>query len=390
MKNFKFNNSVKIIFGSGCHKEIGATLAQQYKKALLMVGRGIPDIYQQELKEDLLCSGITVYETDKVDSNPRASTVRKAAALCRSNGIDVILALGGGSTMDCAKMTGASAATGIDVYDFLWGDIKPITAGLPVVTVPTLAATGTELNNTAVIRNEETKKKSSCAADCLYPAYAFIDPYYAEKLPKRIALWGAMDTLSHAFEYYFNGYDSPFQLRFSEGLILAEIECIKHIVRFGLDPFYYGEMMWIAAMTWGTGLTRIGRGLPDMACHTIEEGIGAYYDTHHGAGLAIITPNWMRYVYEKSPRIFARFARNVWGVTESDDLKAAKTGVDCMEAFLDFTGVERSYRQLTDAVTDLQLVKLSEEIYNDNNGVVGRLVPLKPRDIYEILKLSSR
>lgn len=390
MLSLKFQNPVKIVFGEGCRQEIGSTLAPFYSKVLFMIGRGLPELYRRQMTENLTQNGLEVFETDAVDSNPRVSTVRKAADICRSENIDVIVALGGGSAMDCGKMTGVCAATGLDVCDYLWGDIQPITASLPVVTVPTIAATGTELNNTAVIRNEQTKKKSSCAADCMYPAYSFIDPQYAENLPKRIALWGAMDILSHTFEYYFNGYDSPYQLRCSEGIILAAMECIQRIAKNGYDPFYYGELMWTASMTWGTGLTRIGRGLPDMACHTIEEGIGAFYDTHHGAGLGIITPNWMRAVYEKSPGIFARFARNIWGVTESDDRKAAAQGIERMESFIDEIGVERSYRQLTDSIVDSQLAQLSEDIYRDNDGVVGRLVPLSPQDIYRILTLSSK
>ena len=390
MQNLDFQNPVRIIFGQGSRKEIGKTLGEVYHKMLLMVGRGIPSAYIQALSEDLRENGIQVFETDPVDSNPRVSSVRKAADLCRTEKIEAIIALGGGSTMDCAKMTGASAATGLDVCSFLWGDVQPITASIPVITVPTIAATGTELNNTAVIRNELTKKKSSCAAACMYPAYSFIDPEYAEKLPKRIAMWGAMDVLSHTFEYYFNGYYSPFQLRFSEGIILAALECISHLARDGYDPFYYGELMWTAAMTWGTGLTRIGRGLPDMACHTIEEGVGAYYDTHHGAGLGIITPNWMRFVCDKKPEIFARFARNIWGVQEKNDQCAAREGISRMESFLAKTGIETSYRQLTDQITDERLECLAREIYQENNGVVGRLVPLSIEDIYKVLSMSCR
>ncbi|MEG0751935.1 MAG: iron-containing alcohol dehydrogenase [Oscillospiraceae bacterium] len=390
MKDLVFENPVKIYFGNNARRKVGKTLEGRYHSALALIGKGIPGSFYTELVTDLKDSGIAVFETGEVDSNPRVSTVRAGAEICVNNKIDVVIALGGGSTMDCAKMIAVSAAMGIDVCDFLWGDPKPITASLPVVTIPTVAATGTELNNTAVIRNEFTKKKSSCAAECMYPQYSFIDPLVAEKLPKRIALWGAMDVLSHTYEYYFNGYYSPFQLRFSEGIMLAAMECIEQLAKDGFDSFNYGELMWTAAMTWGTGLTRIGRGAPDMACHTIEEGMGAYFDTHHGAGLGVITPVWMRYIYTKSPEIFARYARNIWKVEETDDTKAALAGIESLEEWMRKLGVERSYRQLTDKITDEQLKVLSDEIYSDNKGVVGRLVPLSGEDVYKILKLSSK
>ncbi len=390
MQILSFQNPVKIEFGQGVRNKIGSTLAKQYKTILMLCAKGIPEEFFKDLHKDLSGNGIKVVLTENVDSNPRISTVRIATKMCIENDVEAIVALGGGSALDCAKMTAASAATGIDVKDFLWGETKEITASLPVITVPTIAATGTELNNTAVIRDEVTKKKSSCAALSMYPEYSFIDPYYAQNLPTNIMRWGAMDVLSHTFEYYFNGYNSPFQLRFSEGIILAAMECITELAEHGYDLFYYGELMWTSAMTWGTGLTRIGRGLPDMACHTIEEGIGAFYDTHHGAGLGVITPNWMRYVYKKSPEIFARFARNIFGVTERDDVLAAKMGIECFEKWLEKVNMETSYRQLCDKITDEKLQEIADDIYEDSNGVVGRLVPLSKQDILEILKLSCK
>ncbi len=181
----------------------------------------------------------------------------------------------------------------------------PVTSSLPVITVPTLAATGTEINNAAVMVNQKTKEKYWAIVN--FPVLALQDPVLTTTIPLQLIIWGAMDILSHTFEYYFNGYNnSEFQLCFSEALILSIMKTVEALIKNPKDVNARGELMWDSVMAWG-GLTKIGQGDPDMACHSIEESFNGYFNTHHGACLGILTPNWMKIACKKAPFEFARY-----------------------------------------------------------------------------------
>ena len=385
MLEFSFHNKVEIFFGDGVRRKIGDKLHGDFTSVLVVMGKGINEKEYSNICSDLIRNEIKVYEIEPITSNPHLSAVRDGAIECKKNGVELVIALGGGSAMDCAKMIAASAMSEIDPAKFLWGEKVPIERSLPTVMVPTIAATGTELNNTAVIRDEVKKKKNSCASEAMYPKYTFIDPELAVDLPQKLIIWGAMDILSHTFEYYFNGYESIFQNNISEGIIRSVIDCIDQIMNEGFTTKVYGELMWTASVTWGTGLTKIGRGLPDMACHTIEEGIGAYYDTHHGAGLGIITPQWMRHIDKKAPKPFARFARNIFNVNDEDDVAAADQGINDFVQWIKRIGAPQSYSELNDSISKDTIRTISDEIFRENNGVVGRLIALNANDIFQIL-----
>lgn len=387
MNKFEFRNPVKIIFGPGTRKQIGSVLSRDFQRALVLVGKGplVGSERYVELVSNLATNGIRVVEMDPIDSNPRITSARKGALVCRKKSVDVIIALGGGSTMDCAKIMAGAAAMGVDPERFIFGERVELDKSIPTVMIPTIAATGTEVNNTAVMRDEVQKLKNSCGSDAMYPLIAFVDPELADSLPKHVALHGAFDILSHTFEYYFNGDDSIFQNRFSEGILLAVMDMMEKLAKNGYEVNLYGELMWSAIMTWGTGLTRIGRGLPDMACHTIEEGIGAYLDTHHGAGLAVLTPLWMELVYERRPDVFARFARNVFGIRGNDDIDCAKKGVQKFTQWCKLIGLPQNYCDLGIAeLSQNGIATIIQNIFTYNN-TVGRLTPLSEEDVQTLL-----
>ena len=252
--------------------------------------------------------------------------------------------------------------------------------------IPTIAATGTELNNTAVVVDEKTKDKSWCFT--AYPRYCIMDPEITELLPRTLTVWGAMDILSHTFEYYFNGYSgSEFQLSFSEALITATMRALEKVVQDPGDMTARGEIMWCSAMTWGTGLTKIGRKEPDMTCHNIEERFSGYFDTHHGGCLGIVTPRWMSLAVDRAPAAFARFARKVMGIVCPDDKEAAFLGVSAYIEWLKQVQAPQVYSDLSHTITfsDEQLQLVAESIWRICDGHIGKLTPMSFEDIKSIL-----
>jgi alcohol dehydrogenase YqhD (iron-dependent ADH family) len=293
--------------------------------------------------------------------------------------------------MDCAKLMALSAKTGVDPFEYVWGSRPGVTESIDTVMIPTIAATGTELNNTAVVVDEKTKDKSWCFTE--YPRYCIMDPEITASLPKTLTIWGAMDILSHTFEYYFNGYsESEFQLSFSEALIMTTMTALRKLVQNPNDLESRGEIMWCSAMTWGTGLTKIGRKDPDMTCHNIEERFSGHFDTHHGGCLGIITPRWMCLVMEREPAIFARFARKVMGIVCNNEKEAAILGVSAYIEWLKKVQAPQAYSDLSDTINfdDDQLSIVAQKIWRICNGKIGKLTPMSFEDIKAVVFAGKR
>lgn len=387
MRAFEFYNPVKVVFGNGCISHIALYLNGTYERYLLVSTRSArkTGVYEK-VKEELVKAGGEVFEISAVPTNPKMENVYEGVDTARENGVECVVALGGGSVMDCSKIIAMSAKTGTDARDYVWGNADENTESLPTVMIPTIAATGTELNNTAVVVDGKKKEKSWCYT--AYPTFCFIDPEVTVTLPIQLIIWGAMDILSHTFEYYMNGcMESEFQLRLSEGIILSVMSALEKLVEDSENLTAAGELLWTSTMTWGTGLTKIGRGDAEMSCHNIEERFSGYFDTHHGGGLGVITPRWMEFVCRKKPAIFARFARNVMKVTEEDDKKAAIFGVQKYVEWLKKIGAPQVYQDL-DQKKDFgekELDTVVEKIWEVCSGKVGKLVPLSKEDIRKIL-----
>ena len=346
MERFDYYNPVCTYFGQGRISEISKYLKDKYKCYLLVTSKTFKhNETGHKVIEELEKSGGKIINISSISTNPKMENIYEGVKAARENHCDCIVALGGGSVMDCSKIIAMAAKTGIDAKKYLWGDADEDTSSIDTVMIPTIAATGTELNNTAVAVDKKSKEKFWCYT--AFPKYCFMDPEITCSLSKKLTIWGAMDILSHSFEYYMNGnMESEFQLRFSESLIIAVMDAVEKLVDNPLDIKARGELMWCSTMTWGTGLTKIGRGEAEMSCHNIEERLSGYFDTHHGGGLGIITPRWMLYVYPKAPEIFARFARNVMKVDEKDDLKAARKGINAFILWLKKVGAPETYSDL--------------------------------------------
>jgi alcohol dehydrogenase len=390
MDDFRYYSPVRVVFGPGSRAKIGEELDGRYEKALLVCGKGPfrDNGTFAQVRTSLEKSGIKVFEMGDIDSNPRISSVEEGAALCKKQGIQVVIALGGGSTMDCCKVMAGAAMTDMDPRKFLWGDKVRMESSLDTVMIPTFAATGTELNNTAVILDDKTLSKSWCEAECMFPKITIVDPEIAAGAPYRLTNWGCMDILSHVFEFYFNGRpDALFQRELSEALIVSAMSCVELLQKDPRDLRARGEIAWISIVAWG-GLTKIGRGAPDMACHTCAEGLVPYFDIHHGAALGVFTPRWMRWAAPRRPEAFARFARKVLGVTETDDAKAALEGVERYIAWTRKVGAPESFEELAGVrIDDAKLREIARRVMEEN-PTVGRLVPLEEEDIFRLFKAS--
>lgn len=388
MKDFRYFNPVEVRFGAGVKSELGKTLKDKYKKVLLVCSKGPfhENGLYDSVKADLEENGISVFEMSDVEANPKLYRIREGVTVCKDNEVECVIALGSGSAIDCTKAISAAAAMHVDPYDLYWGKRVEVTRTLDTVMIPTFAATGSEMNKSSVAVNEETKEKYFFDAD--YAKYVFMDPEITLTVPIKLTVWGVMDILSHTFEYYFNGdRDSEFQTRLSEAIIISVMRNVEKLVENPQDLNARGEIMWAAAMTWGTGLTWIGRGQADMACHGIEESFSAYFDTHHGACLGVLTPRWMEKVAVKEKGMFSRFARNVMEVKEEDDEKAARKGVEKYKEWVKAIGAPNTYFDLAPLeFSDEELLRVAKTACKVYHGGVGKMTRFGEEEVFNMLK----
>lgn len=333
MYNFTLHIPTRIHFGKGqisCLSE----LRESGTKVLLVYGggsikrNGIYDTAVEILKK----AGLTVYDLPGVEPNPRIESVRKGVEMCKAEGIDMTLAIGGGSTIDCAKVIAAGAGYDGDPWDLVL-DRSLIKTALPIYSVVTLAATGSEMNPSAVISDFAKHEKWGTSAPALVPTMSILDPTYTFSVPKRQTAAGSADIMSHTFENYFSFEQADVQKAFGEGLLKV---IIRNAPKALAEPDNYdarANLMWAASHAIN-GITKMGNA-PAWCIHPMEHELSAFYDITHGVGLAILTPVWMEHILsEKTAPVFAAYGRNVWGVTESDDMYAAKTAIEKTKEFL--------------------------------------------------------
>ena len=379
MNNFTFENKTTVFFGKGSVAEsLPALLGSYGKNVLLAYGGGSiknNGVYD-EVAGILEAAGKNVTEFSGIMSNPTYAKVQEGAALARENDVDLILAVGGGSVSDCCKAVSAQAKLDEDLWEL--ENVKHGAPGglIPLVTIVTVFGTGSEMNAGAVITTEELKVKGplwGAQADA-----AFLDPTYTMSVPFVQVISGAFDTLSHAMETYF---DTCAQ-NLSDDINLALMGSVVRNIRTLLDdPQNYearSELAWASAMA-ENGILKIGK-LTGFECHMMEHQLGAYTNCNHGAGLAVIHPHLYRHIYEGNVERFARFAREVWGVSDADDNAAALVGIDALAAFIKEIGLPTTFAELgIPADTDLRAVADSTVI------LPGVPKQLDADEIYQIL-----
>lgn len=298
MDNFIFQNPTKLIFGQGQISELPKEAARYGKKMLLIYGGG--SIKRNGIYDEVLAKlneiDAEIYELPGVEPNPRLSTVRKGVEICKREGIEFLLAVGGGSTIDCTKAIAAGAKMDADVWDIVTKKTEPAEA-LPFGTILTLAATGTEMNANSVITNWDTKEKHGWSSSHVYPKFSILDPAYTFTVPKDQTVYGIVDMMSHVFEHYFHlTPNTPMQDRFCESILQTVIETAPKLLA---DPenYEHREVILLCSTYALNGMINVGiRG--DWASHNLEHAVSAVHDIPHGGGLAILFPNYMKHILD--------------------------------------------------------------------------------------------
>lgn len=384
MDNFKFNAYTEMLFGKGQITKLPEALGRYGKNVLLAYGggsikkNGIYDTIQNLLKD------FNIVELSGIEPNPRIETVRRGVSLCRENNIDVILAVGGGSTIDCSKVVAAGYYYDGDAWDIVL-DSSKIDRVLPIVTILTLAATGSEMNKGAVISNMETNEKLGTGNWNMIPKTSILDPEYLYTLPAIQTAAGTADIMSHVIESYFKKTKDAFvQDKISEGLLET---CIKYCPIALEDTNNYearANLMWASSLALN-GLCGSGKG-GSWTCHPIEHELSAYYDITHGVGLAIVTPRWMRYILsEETVDKFVDYAINVWHLPVNEDkFILAKAAIDATEKFFKECGLPMT---LTEVGIDKSKFKEMAEGAVKHGGLQHAYVALNEEDVYKILEM---
>jgi alcohol dehydrogenase YqhD (iron-dependent ADH family) len=390
---FEFYNPTHLIFGAGSLAHLGEIAGRYGKKALIVTGGGSvkrSGVFDKAVSS-LNAAGVAYAECSGVEPNPRITTVRRGSQIAKDEGCDMIIALGGGSTMDASKAMAAAFYYDGDPWNMVFhGQPDPhIPArALPIITVPTLAATGSETNKSAVITNEGTKEKSFIQSDCLYPAVALVDPELTLTVPKDQTAYGVCDLIIHVTESYFNGVDgTPIQDRFAEGVILNAMDWGTKAVADGNDLEARTQVQYASILAlngWVNSGTNGG-----YPVHMIEHTISAYHDITHAAGLSAINASWMRFAARHRPQKFVQFAERIFSLKAKgpDDLDCALQGIDRFEAFLKDIGCPTRLSELR--IDDTLISKYAQEtlrIIHDENGKLPARPAMTEKDIIEVLR----
>lgn len=386
MNEFVFRNPVKLLFGKGQLQHLTDELSGYGKKVLLVYGGGSikrNGLYD-EVVDKLASANYEIIELGGVDPNPRVSTARKGAELCKEHQIDVILAVGGGSVLDCTKLIAAAAKYDGDSWDFVTKKEFP-TDALPFGTVLTLAATGSEMNAGSVITNEETEEKLSWDSPFGFPKFSILDPTYTFSVPRDHTVYGIVDMMSHMLEQYFhNASNTPLQDEMIEAALRVVIDNGPKLLE-NLESYELRETILFAGV-WGlNGFLQMGT-IGDWATHNIEHAVSAIYDIPHAGGLAILFPHWMRKNIHVDLQRFANLATNVFHVdTEGKKIEeVALEGIDRLSAFWTSLGAPNK-------LADYQINSSRIEEMADKAmvaGPFGNFVKLQREDVVDILRAA--
>ncbi len=340
MKDFEWYNPTKVIFGNGAADKIGEAAKPYGEKALLVYGTSSikkTGLYERVMTQ-LQNAGISVVEFGGVKSNPVLSHVRQGIQLAKAEGVDSLIAVGGGSVIDTAKGIAVGALTDKDIWDFCTFKAFPEKA-LPIVTLVTIPASGSEMNINIVITNEETKEKFGFSSEAVCPKVSIMDPSLTFTVSKSYTAYSAADIFSHVLDAYFTSTAewTPMQDGIAEAILRALIQSVDRIMKNPEDYDARATMMWCAP--WALNrLIDSGLGATMPTLHVLEHPISALYDIAHGAGMSIIIPAWLKITSQQLPARCAQLARNVFGVAEDDDAKAAEEGIAALKNWFDSIG----------------------------------------------------
>ncbi|AHL72651.1 iron-containing alcohol dehydrogenase [Bacillus altitudinis] len=389
MENFIYYNPTKLMFGKGQLDGLKSELARYGKRVLLVYGGG--SIKKNGLYDKVISAlneaEADVFELSGVEPNPRLTTVQKGIDICQNENIDFLLAVGGGSVIDCTKAIAAGAEYDGNVWDII---SKKTTAqkALPFGTVLTLAATGSEMNPDSVITNWETNEKYVWGSSVTHPAFSILDPEHTYSVPENQTVYGMVDMMSHVFEQYFhNVKNTPLQDRMCFAVLQTVIETAPKLLE-DLQNYEHRETILYAGTIALNGTLQMGY-FGDWASHTIEHAVSAVYDIPHAGGLAILFPNWMRHTLDHNVERFKNLMLNMFDIeTEGkSDRDIALEGIDKLSAF--WTSLGAPSRLADYDIGEDQLDKIADIAAKEMEyGGFGNFMKLGRDDILAILKAS--
>ena len=391
MFGFKYYTPTKVVFGKETEYKV-AELIREFGGTKVLIHYGGGSVIRSGLLARVTkCldeAGIAYITLGGAVPNPHLSLVYEGIELCRKEGVDFLLAVGGGSAIDSAKAIGYGVANEGDVWDFY--DYKRQAKGcLPLGVILTIAATGSEMSDSSVITKEEGLVKRGYSSDYCRPRFAILNPELTMTLPDYQTACGCTDIMMHTMERYFtNGGNMEITDSMAEGLLRTVKECAKVLAK---DPNNYdarAEVMWAGSLA-HNGLTGCGNDGGDWMTHKLEHELGGLYDVAHGAGLAAIWGSWARYVYKNCLPRFKRFALNVMGVAnEGSDEEIALRGIEDMEDFYREIKMPTNLRELGVKATDEDLVLMAHKCAVGVNGGMGSARFLREEDMLAIYRMS--
>lgn len=386
MNNFVYDIPVKVYFGENQLCNLGGELSKYGKRVLLTYGGGSikkSGLYDEVVSE-IKKAGLEMYELSGIEPNPRIDSVRKGAEICKTKQIDVVLAVGGGSTIDAAKYMAAGACVDFDPWDFL-SNWAPIEKALPVITVLTLSATGSEMDSGGVISNPETKDKIGRMEAPLLPKVSFLDPTNTYTVSKYQTACGAADMISHILEVYFNMDQDLYMLDcFMEGMMKTIIKYTPIAMKEPKNYEARANLMWTSS--WAINGLVDGGKQQAWSCHPMEHELSAIYDITHGLGLAILTPRWMEYCLdENTASKYYQFGTNVFGIDPTlDKITVAKKSIEMLSSFLfDTLNLKSTFTEIGIKKEDFAI--MAKKACGDD--VLWGFKPLRQDDIEKIFEM---
>ena len=386
MQNFDYQTPTRLIFGKGVIEKLPSVMAQFGKKILLTYGGGSIKkigLYQQvhELLKDY-----DIVELSDIQPNPKYDpSVLEGVRLCKEHKVDVILAVGGGSVLDCSKAIAAGACYDGDPWDLISYKVKA-QAALPVVDIITLAATGSEYDTFGVISRTETNDKIGYGDRLLYPVCSFLDPTYTFTVNKKQTAAGIADAMNHVMEQYFTEDTTLLNDGFCESMLRSLMVNGRKCLENPEDYTARAEMM--LACTYGcNGILALGNSPSGWPCHGIEHALSAYYDITHGWGLAIITPRWMKHILnERTLPRFVKYGVNVFGIDANlDQWEIASKAIEETYRFFESIGIPMHLREV--GIDESRIDEMAHHIAV-NEGLDQAYAPLTEKDIAEIITAS--
>lgn len=395
MFNFEFYAPTRVVFGKETERRVGKLVREYGGSRVLIhyggqsaVRSGLIDRVEKALDEE----GIFHVKLGGVVPNPHIGKVYEGIQLARENGVDFILAVGGGSTIDSSKAIAyAMADPDKDVWE-LYAHERQASGCLPIGVVLTIAAAGSEMSNSSVITNEKTGTKRDYSSNMGRPKFAIMNPELTTTLPDYQTQAGCTDIMMHTMERYFTqGGNMELTDEIAEGLLRT---VMKYAEILHSDPTNYearAEVMWASSLA-HNDLTGCGNDGGDFASHLIEHEMGGMFDVTHGAGLAAVWPSWARYVYKNDLPRFVRYAEKVMGVVKTEgmsDEEAAMKGIEAMEAFYHRIGMPINMKELGIDPTEAQMQKMAEDAFKAKGGPLGSAKVLQVEDIVAIYHMAK-